>query len=57
MDSFEKVLKVQGIIEGGFPLVFFEVSFPAFVCVDNSYAFVFEKEFLLVVGFEECSTA
>ena len=31
-----------------------EVGFPAFVCVDDSYAFAFEEDFLLVVGFERC---
>ena len=38
-------------------MVFFEVSFPAFICADDGYAFVFKEKFLLVVGFERCGTA
>ena len=38
-------------------MVFFEVSFPAFICADDGSAFVFKEKFLLVVGFERCGTA
>ena len=51
---FKYTFEIQSIIKGGFPLVFSEVGFPAFVCVDDSYAFAFEEDFMLVVGFERC---
>ena len=49
--------KIQSIVKGSFPLIFFEVGFPSLVCADDSYSFTFEKDFLLVVGFERCGTA
>ena len=38
-------------------MIFFEVGFPAFVGVDDGYAFAFEEYFLLVVGFKRGSAA
>ena len=44
--------KIQSIVKGSFPLIFFEVGFPSLVCADDSYSFTFEKDFLLVVSKE-----
>ena len=49
--------KIQSIVKGSFPLIFFEVGFPSLVCADDSYSFTFEKDFLLVVGFERGGAA
>lgn len=54
---FKYTFEVQSIVKGGFPLVFFEVGFPAFVGADDSYSFAFEEDFLLVVGFERGGAA